>query len=207
MGSIGPTVVLPQRHSSLWSAYPQGGESRFSLGKRLQGLFSGSQTSLSIRIRFRGAYYKFHSLGREDSPEKGMATHSSILAWRIPWTEETGGLQSMGSQRVGLDWVTDTFTSLSLQIHFPGPVSSESDSVVSVLGAQGSALLLNCPAWSWRSCFSESTGGHYSSAASSPTHEPSAKFWPVPSTPCLHTPLMGSSLLASWETPASWWLG
>ena len=35
--------------------------------------------------------------------EEGMATHSSILAWRIPWTEEPGGLQSMGSQRVGYD--------------------------------------------------------------------------------------------------------
>ena len=41
------------------------------------------------------------SLGWEDPLEKGMATHSSILAWRIPWTEEPGGLQSMGSQRVG----------------------------------------------------------------------------------------------------------
>ena len=40
------------------------------------------------------------SLGQEDPPEKGMATHSSILAWRIPWTEEPGGVQSMGSQRV-----------------------------------------------------------------------------------------------------------
>ena len=43
------------------------------------------------------------SLGREDSLEKEMATHSSILAWRIPWTEEPGGLQSMGLQRVGHD--------------------------------------------------------------------------------------------------------
>ena len=41
------------------------------------------------------------SLGGEDPVEKGMATHSSILAWRIPWTEEPGGIQSMGSQRVG----------------------------------------------------------------------------------------------------------
>ena len=40
------------------------------------------------------------SLGQEDALEKGMATHSSILAWRIPWTEEPGGLQTMGSQRV-----------------------------------------------------------------------------------------------------------
>ena len=43
------------------------------------------------------------SLGQEDPLEKEMATHSSILAWRIPWTEETGGLQSTGSQRVGHD--------------------------------------------------------------------------------------------------------
>ena len=43
------------------------------------------------------------SLGREDPLEEGMATHSSILAWRIPWTEEPGGLQSMRSQRVGHD--------------------------------------------------------------------------------------------------------
>ena len=41
------------------------------------------------------------SLGREDPLEKGAPTHSSILAWRIPWTEEPGRLQSMGSQRVG----------------------------------------------------------------------------------------------------------
>ena len=43
------------------------------------------------------------SLGREDPLEKGLATHSSILAWRTPRTEEPGGLQSMGSQRVGRD--------------------------------------------------------------------------------------------------------
>ena len=41
------------------------------------------------------------SLGREDPLEDGMATHSDILAWRIPWTEEPGGLQSIGTQRVG----------------------------------------------------------------------------------------------------------
>ena len=46
---------------------------------------------------------RVRSLGTEDPPEEGMATHSSILAWRIPWTEEPGGLQSMGSQRVGHD--------------------------------------------------------------------------------------------------------
>ena len=41
------------------------------------------------------------SLGQEDPLEKGMTAHSSILAWEIPWTEEPGGLQSMGLQRVG----------------------------------------------------------------------------------------------------------
>ena len=51
------------------------------------------------------------SLGQKDPLEKGMATHSSILAWRIPWTEKSGELQSMESQRVGHDWMTNTLTS------------------------------------------------------------------------------------------------
>ena len=51
-----------------------------------------------------------------DCLEKEMATHSSILAWRIPWTEEPGRLQSMGSQRVGHDWATS--------IHFTGLLES-----------------------------------------------------------------------------------
>ena len=51
-------------------------------------------TILEARVR---------SLGQEDPLEKEMVTHSSILAWKIPWMEEPGGLQSMGSQRVGPD--------------------------------------------------------------------------------------------------------
>ena len=47
------------------------------------------------------------SLGQEEPLEKEMAAHSSILAWRIPWTEEPGRLQSMGSQRVRPDWATE----------------------------------------------------------------------------------------------------
>ena len=54
----------------------------------------------------------FWSLDWEDPLEKGTATHSSILAWRIPWTKEPGTLQSMGLQRVRHDWVTFTFTVL-----------------------------------------------------------------------------------------------
>ena len=49
------------------------------------------------------------SLGWEDALKKGTATHSSILAWKMLWTEEPGRLQSVGSQRVGHDWATFTF--------------------------------------------------------------------------------------------------
>ena len=50
------------------------------------------------------------SLGWEDPREEGMATHSSALSWRIPWTEEPGRLQPMGSQRVPHGWDTNTHT-------------------------------------------------------------------------------------------------
>ena len=50
------------------------------------------------------------SLGMEDTLEKGMATHSSILAWRIPWTEESWELQFIGSQKVKHNWVTNTLS-------------------------------------------------------------------------------------------------
>ena len=56
---------------------------------------------------------RVRSLGQEDPLEKKMATHSSVLPWRIPWMEEPGGLQSMGSQRVGRNWAT----SLSLYMY------------------------------------------------------------------------------------------
>ena len=53
---------------------------------------------------------KVQSLGWEDPLEKEMAPHSSTLAWEAPWTEEPGGLQSMGSPGVRHDWATNTFT-------------------------------------------------------------------------------------------------
>ena len=56
-------------------------------------------------------------LGWEDLLEEGTAMHSSILAWRIPWTEEPGGLQSMGLQRVGHDWVTKHSTAIAIVLH------------------------------------------------------------------------------------------
>ena len=54
------------------------------------------------------------SLGQKDPLEKGMATHSSILAWRTPWTEESGGLPSTGSQRVRHYGATNTHTCMLL---------------------------------------------------------------------------------------------
>ena len=60
------------------------------------------------------------SVGREDALEKGRATHSSILTWKIPWTEEPGRLQSMWLQRVRPDWETNTFTfNAKWQKHLP----------------------------------------------------------------------------------------
>ena len=55
--------------------------------------------------------------GSERSLEKEMATHSSILAWRIPWTEEPGGLQFIGSQRVRQDWVINTHTCVYICVY------------------------------------------------------------------------------------------
>ena len=70
------------------------GDERASLvAQRLKGLPAMQETWVQ-------------SLGQEDPLEKEMATHSRILAWRIPWTEKPGGLQSTGSQRVGHDWAT-----------------------------------------------------------------------------------------------------
>ena len=55
------------------------------------------------------------SMGRKDPLEKEMVPHSSTIAWKIPWTEEPGRLQSMGSQRVGHDWATPLFYNKYMQ--------------------------------------------------------------------------------------------
>ena len=76
-------------------------------------VFEGLGASLvAQRVKHLPAMWEtwVRALGREDPLEKGLGTHCSILAWRIPWTEAPGGLQSMGSQRVEHDWVTNTFT-------------------------------------------------------------------------------------------------
>ena len=67
---------------------------------------------------------QFQSLGQEDPLERVTATHSSILAWRIPWTEELGRLQSLGLQTVGHNWATNTFSISLHHIAFFGNTGS-----------------------------------------------------------------------------------
>ena len=73
----------------------------FPGGTLVKKIFLPMQEVLEMRVQ---------SPGQKDPPEKEMATQFSILAWRIPWTEEPGGLQSMGSERVGHNRATNTFT-------------------------------------------------------------------------------------------------
>ena len=65
----------------------------------------GLKSQKQIQYKFKNNLSRLQSLGQEDPLEAGMATHSSIIAWEIPWTEEPGGLQSLELQRVRHDWV------------------------------------------------------------------------------------------------------
>ena len=67
--------------------------------------FPGGAGVMNLPVNAGDARSSDSILGREDGLEKEMATRSSNLAWRSPWTEEPGGLQSMGSQRVGHDYL------------------------------------------------------------------------------------------------------
>ena len=87
------------------------------------GLSALAQSSLRVAQRLKRLPPMWEtwvqSLGQEDPLEKEMATHSSILAWRIPWMEEPGRLQSTGSQRVGHDWATSLHFIHTLAPHQP----------------------------------------------------------------------------------------
>ena len=74
----------------------------------IKRLYSASLVALSVKNLPAAQETWVRSLGWEDPLEKEMATHWSILAWKISWAEEPGGLQSMGSQRVGHDCATNT---------------------------------------------------------------------------------------------------
>ena len=103
---------------------------------------------------------RVQSLGQEDPLEKAMATHSSILAWRIPWTEEPGRLQSTGSQRVRHDWATSLhFTSFFLWLSsIPAPHSS-----TLAWKIHGRGSLVGCSPWGrWESDTTERLHFHFS---------------------------------------------
>jgi len=75
---------------------------------RKKGFPSGSVVKNPPANARQCSSWGLRSLGWGDPLEKDMATHSSILAWKIPWTEDPGGLQSMGQQRVGHDLATES---------------------------------------------------------------------------------------------------
>ena len=101
LGRVEVGGPVPQRGVSLGTEglNPQS----FNLSPATSGFAGGSNGKESACQYRRQGDWGVRSLGREDSLEEEMATHSSILAWRIPWTEEPGGLESMGSQRVRHD--------------------------------------------------------------------------------------------------------
>ena len=71
--------------------------------ERTKAAWQNNQQMTDVRTNVSYQLTQVWSLGWEDALEEEMATHSSLLAWRIPWTEEPGGLQTKGSQRVGHD--------------------------------------------------------------------------------------------------------
>ena len=85
------------------------------------GLFWGLSAQESARNAGKAGLIP----GQEDPLEKGMATHSRVLAWRIPWTEEPGGLQPRGSQRVGHDGAAKQQEQHEDRNHFPLPAAIE----------------------------------------------------------------------------------
>ena len=99
-----PPRILFQGASALPSPAPHSPQTLLQKHQnciRLPRWFSGKESTFQCRRHRRHIW----PLGAEDPLEKEMASHSSTLAWKIPWTEEPGGLQYVGSQRVGHDWV------------------------------------------------------------------------------------------------------
>ena len=105
-GTDGSCFSLRKKTSSCETEWCTGEEGEGTLGrdKKTENRASLLAQSVKSLPAVQETWVQF--LGQEDTLEKGMTTHSSILAWRIPWTEEPGSLQSMGSQRVRHKQVT-----------------------------------------------------------------------------------------------------
>ena len=116
-----PVVKTPCFYCTEWGFDPWSRELRFcmlhSVAKKkklppsptTQNMLGASLVAQTVKDLSVVQETRVQSLGWEDPLEKGMVIHSSILVWRIPWTQEPGGLQSLGSQRVRCDWMTTTF--------------------------------------------------------------------------------------------------
>ena len=114
-----PTPVLLPRKSHGWRSLVSVGSqrARYDWGTSLHFHFKNKELTRRIAWSFPGSSVVKNPPanagdvgsipGSEDPLEENMATHSSVLAWEIPWTEDPGGEQTIGSQRVGLDWVTE----------------------------------------------------------------------------------------------------
>ena len=112
---VGLFLLLLDQICCDWLSHPQGMMERYtsSPGRKIWPHGGGSTHKLALvaqTVKHLPAMQEtwVQSLGWEDALEKEMATHSSILAWKISWREEPSGLQSMELQRVGHDWVTNT---------------------------------------------------------------------------------------------------
>ena len=124
MGLLGHLVILCLVFWGITKLFPPEAESFHLLTSNSQGfqflhILPNIWASLVAQVVKNLAAMqetRVPSLGQEDPLEKERATHSSILAWRIPRTEEPGGLQSMGSQRVRHGWAANTHTSLTFVI-------------------------------------------------------------------------------------------
>ena len=92
------------------------------------------------------------SLDWEDPLEKGIATHSSIVAWKIPWTEEPGGLQSMGLQRVGHDWAKSNVGSVKKgpDLEYSGVIGPVL--VIAVVRSMAETLVVYGETCPWECC-------------------------------------------------------
>ena len=115
------TKITGQRNMPDFSLkWPRGWRSLFLQTKEYQVFFSRkSKTGIGMRRRNKTKQNKkLKNTWIEWAPEKAMAPHSSTLAWKIPWTEEPGGLQSMGSLKVRHDWATSL--SLFTFLHWRG---------------------------------------------------------------------------------------
>ena len=132
-----PALKFLQSQSLFWAAGPTLSDGFYKHCERLPWRLSGKESACN-------AGDQVQSLGREDPLEEGMATYSSILAWRIPGTEEPGGLRSMGLHRVGHDCMTNPWVQEEKQGGRLGVSVGEERSIQNPPGIRQCVLKARC---------------------------------------------------------------